>query len=632
MLRYMRENTGSWIIKILLGLVILVFIFLGMGSNRSKRHNTAAIVDDQAITMAEYQRSYDAVVEQMRRTFGKNLNEKMMKMFQVKKQALNRLIDERLLLKEADRLNVQVSDKELRDSLLGIPAFKRDGAFDLKTYTRVLARNRLTPEMFEASQKQSLKEGKIKNLVLRNIMVSDMEAVEWYEYNNIKISIDYLSFEPSAYKNIEPDHKKIYNYYNENKTHYKSLPMRKVVYLRFLPDDYSKEVTISSKAAKEYYDENMDKFNVPAEVEARHILIKVASDAPAAAVEKAKLEADRVYKMAVKGDDFASLAKKFSQGPSGKNGGYLGRFSRSEMIKPFANKAFSMKKGEISKPLRTRFGWHIIKVEAVFPASTKPFKEVESSIVKKLKINKMKNLAYDDAGKAFDAIIDGNNLKDASLATGRKIRKTGPFTQKGTGLSMENAGEFARTAFSLPLNEISDIKEVKGAYYIIKPVAKIAPAVLDFDKVKQRVKQDLISELQQENAKKDAEAFLTALKKDKNLSLQKLAQAKALKVKFSKLFNRNKGIPGISGNRKITNAAFKLSSTDRVYPKVIHAENNFYIISFKDKKVPDPAEIDANLDKVKKTLARTKQGKIFAAFLNDLRNNSTIKIEPGVVD
>lgn len=632
MLRYMRENTGSWIIKILLGLVILVFIFLGMGSSRSKRHNTAAIVDDQAITMAEYQRSYDSVLEQMRRTFGKNLNEKMIKMLQIKKQALNRLIDERLLLKEADRLKVQVSDKELRDSLLGIPAFKRDGAFDLATYTRVLARNRLTPEMFEASQKQSLKQGKIRNLFLKNIVVSDMEAREWYEYNNMKISIDYLSFDPSAYKNIEPDNKKIYNYYNENQNLYKSPPMRKVEYLRFFPDDYSKEVKISSKAAKEYYDENMDKFNVPAEVEARHILIKVALDAPASDVEKAKLKADRIYKMAVKGDDFASLAKKFSQGPSGKNGGYLGKFTRNEMIKPFANKAFSMKKGEISEPVRTRFGWHIIKVEGVFPAYTKPFKDVASSIVKKLKINKMQNLAYDDAGKAFDAIIDGNSLKDASLATGRKIRETGPFTKKGAGLSMENAGKFAMTAFALPLNEISDIKEVKGAYYIIKPIEKIAPAVLDFDKVKQRVKQDLISKIQKENAKKDAEAFLAALKKDKNMSLQKLAQARGLKVKSSKLFNRNEGIPDISGNRKITNAAFKLSSKNRVYPKVINAENNFYIIAFKDKKLPDQAEIEKNMDKVKKTLVRIKQGKILAAFLNDLRNNSTIKIEPGVVD
>ncbi len=632
MLRYMRENTGSWIIKILLGLIILVFIFLGMGTKNSRRHNRAAMVDDQVITMTEYQHSYDSVVEQMRRMFGKNLNEKMIKMLQVKKQALDRLIDQRLMLKEANKLKIKVSDQEIRDSLIGVPAFERDGAFDLTTYKRALARNRLTPEIFEADQRQSLKQEKLKNLVLENIVVSDMEAKAWYRYNNTKISIDYIGFYPSTYKNIDPSDKKVHNYYYQNKNHYKSDTMLKVKYLRFVPDDYRKEVSISPKTAKEYYDDNMDKFKVPAKVAASHILIKVAPNASVADVNKAKQKADKIYEMAIKGDNFATLAKKFSQGPSAKSGGYLGKFSRSEMIKPFADKAFAMKKGEISKPVRTRFGWHIIKVEGVFPPSTKPFKEVEQSIEKKLEENKIKNLAYDDAGKAFDAIIDGDSLKDASINTGSKVMKAGPFTKTGAGLSMDNAAKFASFSFSLPLNEISDIKEIQGVYYIIKPVKKIAPAVLDFDKVKQRVKKDLISKIQLEKAKSDAEKFLTVLKKDKNGTLQKLSKIKGLKLQASALFTRAKGIYELNGNRKITDAAFTLRAIGQTYLKVIKAEGNFYIIALIDKKVPDQADIDKNLDKLKKALIKKKQNRVFTAFLNDLRSNSTIKIEPGVLN
>ncbi len=630
MLRYMRENTGSWIIKILLGLVILVFIFLGMGSNSSRRHTRAAMVDDQVITMTEFQRSYEAVVEQMRRMFGKQINEKMLKMLQAKKQAINRLIDQRLLLKEADRLSMDVSDKELRDSLLAIPAFRRDGVFDLRTYRRVLAANRLTPEIFEADQRKSLKETKVKNFVLENVSVSNMEAGEWYRYKNTKIGIDYIRFEPLSYKNINPDKQQVHNYYLENKSHYKSEPMVKVKYLKFVPDDYKSKVSVSEEAAKDYYDDNMDKFRVPKKVEARHILIRVAPGASAADVKKAEKKAEKIYKMAISGKNFAALAKKFSEGPSRSSGGYLGKFARNAMVKPFADKAFSMKKGEISKPVRTRFGWHIIKVENIYPAYTKSFDEVKLSIIKKLKENKIKNIAYDAAGKAFDAIIDGDTLKAAGAVTGKKVKTAGPFTEEGKGLSMPDASEFARIAFSLPLNEISDIKEIDGCYYIIKPIERIEPAVLAFDKVQDKVRRDLIADLQRKEAKAQAQAVLADL--EKTGDIHKVGAAKGLDVKSSKLFTRDDGIAEVSGNRDITKAAFELTSRNKICKHVIEANGSFYVIAFREKKVPDQAEVSKNLAKMKKTLLRIKHKKVFQAFLDDLRTRSTIKIEPGLLD
>jgi hypothetical protein len=236
----------------------------------------------------------------------------------------------------------------------------------------------------------------------------------------------------------------------------------------------------------------------------------------------------------------------------------------------------------------------------------------------------------DQLNLAFDAIIDGDTLKAAGDATGKKVVTAGPFTKEGKGVDMSGAEVFARTAFSLPLNEISDIKEIQGCYYIIEPIEKIAPSVLAFDKVQNKVKRDLIAELQKEKAKKDAETILTELKKSGDL--EKVAVEKGLEVKLSKLFTRDEGIGEVSGNRKITKEAFKLSGKNRICPNLVKANGNFFIIVFRERKIPAKAEIDKNISAVKTKLIKVKRTKVFQAFLDDLRTRSTIKIEPGVID
>ena len=174
MLRQMRENTGSWIIKILLGVIVIAFVFIGFGSLGSKNRNSVASVNGDKITVNEYKKSYEA--------------------FNVKQQALDLLIEEKLINAEAKKLNIDVSAKELQSSLLSIPAFQENGTFNIGKYNRVLGVNRMNPEIFEELQFNSLKMQKMRNLVFDSITVSDIEAENWYTYNNTKIKVDYIKF------------------------------------------------------------------------------------------------------------------------------------------------------------------------------------------------------------------------------------------------------------------------------------------------------------------------------------------------------------------------------------------------------------------------------------------------------
>ena len=140
-------------------------------------------------------------------------------------------------------------------------------------------------------------------------------------------------------------------------------------YLKFEPGNYVAKVEISEDEISEYYEEHPDEFQNPKTVEARHILIKVGQDAADEEVAKAKDKIQDILKKARSGQDFAELARQYSEGPSKDKGGLLGSFRREAMVKPFADKAFSMQAGDISEPVRTRFGWHIIKVEKVNEAT-----------------------------------------------------------------------------------------------------------------------------------------------------------------------------------------------------------------------------------------------------------------------
>ena len=163
-------------------------------------------------------------------------------------------------------------------------------------------------------------------------------------------------------------------------------------------------------------------------------------------------EALSVYEKAVKAEDFAELAKTYSQGPSAASGGYLGRFGKTSMVKPFADAAFAMKAGDISQPVRTRFGWHIIKVTDKTPETVTPFETAKAQIQKELAASRMQELAYNKAEDAYDAVLDGDSFEQVTLVAAKQPVSTPAFTARGTelkGMGISDPGEFASAALSV---------------------------------------------------------------------------------------------------------------------------------------------------------------------------------------
>ena len=625
MLRYLRENTGNWIIKIFLGIIVIVFVFLGVGSFGSKRNDSVVTINDQPITIKEYQQAYKAIVDQMRATFGKNLNDDILKALNVKQQALDSLIEQKLILAQADKLEITVSEKELQDNLFSIKAFQLNGRFNIDQYKKVLSLNSLNPEIFEFNQLNLLRQQKVKDIVLSTVNVSDFEARDWYVFNNTQTAVDYLLFDPDNYSGIQPDEKQINSFYAENKDRYKSEPKLKAVYLKFSPKDYQDKIKITEANIKDYYEQNQEQFKIPQKVEARHILIKVEEDAKEEKVNEAQKRAQDIFDLTIKGEDFEKLAKQYSEGPTKDNGGYLGIFDKQSMVKPFADKAFSMEAGEISKPVRTRFGWHLIKVVAKFDPSIQTIAMASENIKKGLEQLEMQNLAYYKAGEAFDAVIDGDDFEQVALIANKKLVSTKEFDISGQGLELEDNKNFASACFELNTDGISDVKEIGGSYYLIKVVKRIEPTLQAFDLVSDTALKDLKIKLQNEKAKEDAQLIVSKINDGK--TLENLSKENNFILKSTKLFTRNSNVEDIGNSPAFVRASFSLNENNKIFPEIIEVASKYYIVGFKEIKYPEETEIIENLKKVKTQISSKKLSQYYQAWINELKNNSKISYD-----
>jgi peptidyl-prolyl cis-trans isomerase D len=629
MLSLMRKHAGTWMIKIILGAIVIVFIFWGVGSYRSRQSGRVASVNGTIITLDDYRESYNNLIEQVRQSFGNNLNEELIRMLQLRKRALDQLVDKALMLQAAEKLKLTVSDEELAESIRNIRAFQTAGVFDSGRYLNILSRNRLTPEDFEVQQRETLIINKLQGLIIGSIKVSDLEAQQWYIWNNTETDIDYLVLEPQRYKDIKLTEEELRGYFDQHKDSYKTDPSIKVRYLYFNPEDYAARVKLTEDDIRDYYESNLDEFKTPKTVEARHILIKVDQNADPQQVESARKKAEEIFKLAKQGQDFAELARKYSEGPTRTKGGYLGTFRREEMVKPFSDKAFSMNAGEISEPVRTPFGWHIIKVEKVNPAKTLTLEEAEADIRKKLTADRAKNMAYDDAEAVYDASFESQNLDRIAAERNLKIQTTGFFTQKKPPQNIKDSARFAAAAFELPVDELSPVQDFTDGYYLLEVVDKLQPQIPELKTVEDKVRNDLLKEKQDQKARDEANLVLKELKEGQSLAA--VSQKFKIPVKQTGFFKRNSSIPEIGAESAIANIAFQLSDENRLPEEVIKGQKGYYVISFRKRREPSLEGFEKEKETIINQLLQQKTIKTVDAWIARLRSESKISIEEGLL-
>ena len=622
MLSLMRKHAGSWMIKVLLGGVAVTFISWGGYRFSSERSGRVATVNGESITIEEYRLAYNRLLDQVRQSFGNNLNEELLKNMQLPKQAIDQLVNKLLMRQAATELELRVSNEDLSRSIRSISAFQTAGVFDPRRYKNVLDRNNLSPEGFEVNQRDVLLIEKLNTLITGSVKVSEQEANDWYKWNNATVDIEFVLFDPNRYSDIAVTAEEVQKYFEGNKESYKTEPQLKVQYVKFDPRSYVSQVKVTDDEIREYYDEHPDEFKMDKTVEARHILINVSQDAGQDEVDKARAQIESILQKAKEGQDFAELAKQYSQGPSKDQGGSLGTFTRETMVKPFADKAFSMKAGEISDPVRTQFGWHIIKVEKVNEATTTSYDDAKDGIRKNFADERSKLLAYDAAELIFDSAFESGDLETIASEHKLTLVTTDFFTRQGPKTGVQNKAKFAQIAFDLPEDEVSEIQDFGDGYYLLKFVEKLTPRIPELKEVEKMVEADLVEEKKGEKAKVDAEALLSALKEGEDL--ESAGKKFGLKPQTSGFFKRHESIPNVGFEREMSRVAFELSGQKKLPPEVIKGRKGYYVISFKQRKAPSIADFDKEKTDIINRLLQQKRSQTFNAWLEQVRGRSEI--------
>jgi len=627
LLSLMRRHAKSWLIKFLIAIIALVFIFYFGYSFTSKEGVKVAEVNGEVISGMEYQRTYRELLTNLKREYGTVWNDNLIKVFDLKNRALEELIDKKIISQEARRIGMDITEKEIQDRILSYPAFQFRGQFDENRYRSLLANNRMKPENFETIIAQDMLRQKLSQFLLTFLLASDREILEQYTYMNQQVKIGFVHFAPEDFKEsiqIDPDPMK--NYFEEHKEAYRIPEKIKLSYITIDPDDFREKIRLDDLEIVSYYEDNMEMFTEERQVKARHILFKVDPDAPEDEEKKVKERALEVLEKAHSGSDFSELAKQYSEGPTREDGGDLGYFSRGRMVKPFEDAAFAMEKGQISDLVRTSFGYHIIKVEDIREEKTKPLEEVREQISDILTRTQSMDLANEKALSLIDQMPYDVDLDEYAAQHQVPASTTAYFSRDDPVPELAGDGRLLESIFALQEKDVSDVIEFKEKFYIFQVSSKKPSYLPEMEEVSEELREDYGLYLAKKEAESAAEKYLAELKGGRDWSA--LAEEWNMETDTTDFFTRLDFPPKIGMTPGLQEVAFKLSRENRYPDTIFENEKGAYVIRWEAEKGIDKEKFKEEKERYAASLMMTKQQYIFRSWLDRLKMRADIDRSP----
>lgn len=503
MLDGMRSGAHSFVIKIAFGLIILVFIFWGIGSNTSNS-GIVAKVNGEPITINEFQQAYNQMANEIKSVIP-DLTEEQLKSFQLENRVLQNVIIRKLFLSEAKRLGLDVSAKELRDTLMAIPFFHDEsGKFSAELYEQRLKAFGQSSAVFENNLRLDLLPQKFQEVVTAGVFGDKSIAQKMFAFQGERRSMDYVLFPFEADKqNVSDAEAKAV--YEERKELFTVPAQVSLEFISFTPVLMADENAVTIEEIKAYYDDNQAKFSEEEQVKARHILLMAEPDAPKSETDKVLSRLQDIAGQIKTAEDFAKMAQQYGQDGTKNSGGDLGWFGKSQMVQEFADVAFALPENTLSEPVRTQFGYHLIWVDDKKEGRQIPFEEVKDRIRHDIAVERVNANLAQTVDNAIAAIMANGNMEDEAKKYNLKVTKTGfvDIASLADTYNLRQSDVDALVAMENG-NVWDSAVTLNDELSVVKLVEKKASSVQPFETVKAEIAAELKMKKAQESAKEKA--------------------------------------------------------------------------------------------------------------------------------
>src|SRR5271165_1168216 len=544
-------------------------------------------------------------------------------------QAAQRMIAQKMLMYEADRMGLGVSNEELSNALhqgqMGQMLFPGGNFIGEQAYEAFIqSQFNLSIAQFEQEVKGDIARSKLLSLITAPISVSDKDVSEEVKKQDTKVKFDYAVLTlDDIKKQIKPTDAELKAFYEQYKQQYaNSIPEKiKAQYIVIETAKLADRVSVTQAELQQYYNQHQDAYRIPETVTVRHILIKTPTPGAdgkvdQAGVDAARKKAEDVSKQLKTGGNFAELAKKYSDDPgSAQNGGLLPPLTKGRTVPEFEQAAFNTPVGQTTDLIRTSYGFHIIHIEAKQQARLKPLDEVKPEIEAALKTQKTAAQAQSIAN-AVQALARTAGMNKAAADKGFTVTTAGPVAQGDPLPEVGNAPEFTSALFGAKKSDPPAISPIPQGYVIYQVTDIQPPQTPTFEQVKDKVEEQFKSQRAQTLLSQKTQELADRAHAEHDLA--KAAKEVGATVRTSELVDRNSQVPEVGAMSSGASVAFSLKPGEISSP--FQGGSNGVVIKVLELQEPSPEQLKQNRDTVKDTLLQQKRNEIEGLYIENLRD------------
>ena len=528
MLHVIREKFTGWIAAGILGLIAVTFVFVGGANFAFVGNNYAAKVDGSEIGIGQFEQSYRDQLQQNPQ-FAELPEDLRM---QLRRNVLEQLIQQRVVDNYLAEAGYRIPDEMVTEVIQQIPEFQVDGKFDIETYREVLAMSGFEPSLFELDRRIMLQRNQLERAIRGSAVLT---PASYRRYLNLAgeqrivatatLDVDTVAEEISITEDM------INAYYDNNPSLYQLPEKADVQYVEVVRGDVAQSVSVSEDELVDYYEFNKDRYLQDEQRQARHILITFGDD-EAAAEEKAAALRARLDA----GEPFEDLARSNSEDTvTAPQGGDLGTLTRSQLPGDLGSAIFSMEEGAIEGPIKSEFGFHIVRLDRILEQGPLPLEQVRAELTAELQDQQADSLFLEQERKMSDALFDATSIDEIAAAMDGEVKTVDGYTREG-GEPLGSDPAIVSAVFDDVLvteGQLSDIIEVDSGRSLVFVVTKHYPAARQpLAEVREQVVEAVRSEEAEALMAAKADEMIAAL--EAGTDFAEAAEAAPTSVRYSR--------------------------------------------------------------------------------------------------